>query len=76
VRIDEAKIKRNLAIEVYTRREPPRATASFNGVIVGGDRQGTVKHQRYARFFVLRFRRENGQWRVVDYEDHDPREGL
>lgn len=76
VRIDEAKIKHNLAVEVYARREPPRATASFNGVIVGGDHQGAVKHQRYARFFVLRFRRENGQWRVVDYEDHDPREGL
>lgn len=76
VQISEAKIKRNLSVQVHPNRNPPLAEASFNGVIVGGDVKGSIKNQRYARFFVVTFRREQDAWRVIRYEDKDPREGI
>lgn len=71
VHIRQVSIKSNLEIEVYPKRTPPLAEAKFNAVISGdlnnGDYQGS-----YPRYFVCKFRKEDGQWRLYAYEDFDP----
>ncbi len=76
VTIEQVKIKRNLHIELATRREPNLATARFNVVVVGADKAGTLGRRQGAWFFVVNFRKEQGGWRVESFEEKDPRAGL
>ena len=66
--VDSAVVKRNLEVDVHQTA----AEARFNGVIVATDKSGVVRRQLYPRFFVLKLRKEDGQWRVSQYEHHPP----
>ena len=73
VTISAVRIKNNLKIVVEEDRDPPLAVAEFNVVIEGSDRAGFAGQLAYRRFFQVTFRlEEDGQWRIVGYEDLDP----
>ncbi len=76
VTIEQVKIKRNLRIELSSGREPNLATARFNVVIAGVDKARMLGRRQGAWFFVVNFRKEQGDWRVESYEERDPRAGL
>jgi uncharacterized membrane protein YhiD involved in acid resistance len=72
----DVNIKSNLTIRLESDEDPRQAVAEFNVVVVLSDRLGFLKDRRIPRFVIVTFLRENGDWRVTDYEHHDPREGL
>lgn len=73
--IREVKIKPNLTVQ--TAGDPPdKATAEFNVVVIGGDRQQTIENQRGAWFFIVDFVKEGAGWKVVNYQQLDPRQGM
>ena len=72
VEISKVSIHRNLKITIHPQTARPTATAEFNAVIIGSDRRGAIENGRYARFFVVRLRKEGDRWVMTDYEDHDP----
>jgi hypothetical protein len=74
--VKQAKVKSNLKVEVHTGQSPLTATATFNAVVIGGDRRGEFQNQRFPRFFVVEFVREDDGWLVYDYEMHEPQRGL
>lgn len=77
VEILKVDIKRNLKIEIHETRGTEIAEARFNAVIRLRLLRGLSDEMRPApRFFVVRFRKEQGQWRIRDYEMHDPRQGI
>ena len=57
--VDRAVVKRNLEVEA----DQSRAEARFNGVIVASHKSGAVRQQFYPRYFILKLRKEEGQWR-------------
>jgi hypothetical protein len=75
-KIEQVKVKPNLTVVTHLDRDPPTATATFNAVIVGGDRAGQVQHQRWPQYFVVEFVLEDGVWRVYDYERRKPQAGF
>jgi hypothetical protein len=72
--IERATVKRNLECEFHGG-DPPRATARFNAVLVVSDRRGGIRNQYSPFFFIVDFVFEDGTWKVVRYERHDPRHG-
>jgi hypothetical protein len=72
----DIKIKNNLEIVVFADEQPPRATAEFNVVAIGSQRSGMVRNRRVPVFLEVTFLKEEGAWRVSDYEHHDARQGL
>lgn len=72
----EAQIKRNLTIDVATHHGMEVAEARFNATARLRGRRGMVDERPYPRFVVVNLRKEEGQWRVRAYEDHDPRKGI
>ncbi|MBI85850.1 MAG: hypothetical protein CMJ81_21860 [Planctomycetaceae bacterium] len=48
------------------------AEADFRGLIVGDGRQGMVQNFRYFRRFIVRFKKEDGAWKVYNYEESSP----
>lgn len=75
VYIDQVKIKPNLTVQLDEGKPPTKATATFNVVVIGGNRTQTIAHQRGAWFFTVDFVKEGTDWRVVDYKQQDPRQG-
>ena len=77
IEIEDVNIKKNLKVQLYEERGIQYAEARFNAVI-----RATVKRSEdygtrpYPQFFVVRFRNEDGKWRVRDYERDDPRAGI
>jgi len=79
VEIVNVDIKNNLKVELYSDRGIDYAESRFNCVIrykilrgiAGGD-----DVRPFPQFFVVRFRQEDGHWRVRDYEMQDPRSGI
>ena len=77
VEILRADIKNNLKVELYSDRGYDFAEARFNAVFRFRFLKGmTDGQQNFPQFFILRFRSEDGDWRVRDYEMHDPRAGI
>lgn len=73
---ESVEIKRNLKIEVFPNKTPPRATAEFNVVVVLSTRTGLVQGQRIPRFLEVDLVRDDeGRWRVAGYQHYDPRRG-
>lgn len=70
--VHSATVKRNLEVVVQPDEEPAVAEARFNGVLVLSDKTGMVSKRTFPRYFILRFQKEDGQWRVTGYEDLDP----
>lgn len=67
--IHEARVKRNLEIEVRPHRNPPLATARFNGLLVLSDKKGMVRNVRHPARFTVEFRKEGDVWRAYAYEE-------
>lgn len=77
VEIFEVDIKRNLRIEIYEEKGMEIAEAKFNVVFKAKDKRGFLDEKRpIPRFFTVRFKNEDGAWRVRNYEMADPRDGL
>ena len=77
VKISDVDIKRNLRIEIFADKGMEIAEAKFNVVFKGKDKNGFLDEKRpIPRFFTVRFKNEDGAWRVRNYEMGDPREGL
>ena len=72
-------IKNNLKVELYSDRGIDYAEARFNCVIRYKILRGIARGddvRPFPQFFVVRFRQEDGHWRVRDYEMQDPRSGI
>ncbi len=73
VRVEKISIKSNLRVTVAPGRPPAAAEAFFNAVATlkprGVDSGMTIVPRRV----VVRFRRQQQQWKIVDYETFDPR---
>ena len=77
VTVEEVDIKKNLKVDLHSERGMYIAEASFNAVIRGSDKRGFLDKKRpIPRFFKVRFKLEDGSWKVRSYEMSDPREGL
>jgi len=77
VEIIDVDIKRNLKVVVLNERGMDIAEARFNAVIRLRPLRGFSDEMRpVPRFFVVRFKKEDGKWRVRDYEMADPRQGI
>jgi len=69
-------VKPNLKVVVHADQDPLTATVTFNTVIRGGDRAGHFPVQDWRLYFVVEFVLEDDQWRVYDYEMHQPQRGI
>ena len=81
VEVVEVKIKKNLKVDVVSQRGMEIAEAKFNCTLRLKPResrlQGFLDQKRpIPQFFKVRFKQEDGSWRVRDYEMSDPRAGL
>jgi hypothetical protein len=77
VEIINVDIKRNLKVEVSNERGMDIAEAQFNAVIRLRPLRGLSDEIRpAARFSTVRFKLEDGKWRIRDYEMSDPRRGI
>lgn len=74
--IEEVRIKPNLQVDLAGGQPPTAATARFNVVVIGGDRQQTLQRQRRAWFITIDFQLEGRIWRVIDYDRQDPQQGI
>ncbi len=72
----EVKIKSNLEITFDKPDHPTEAVAKFNVVVVGSQRQGLIQNRRVPRYCSVTFRKDGSEWRVIEYEHADAREGL
>ena len=73
----EVKITRIREIKVEPDRTPPRAIAQFSVVVTGTDAAGFLDGQTSVpRYVVVTFHKENGQWRVWEYEHFDPQQAI
>jgi hypothetical protein len=76
IKIERVAIKNNLEVEFTPANNPTKAMASFNAVLVVSDRRGTLNNQLSPNFFEVTFVKEAGEWRVLDYERHEPQQGM
>ena len=74
--VDRVVVKRNLVVEFDSLESPQRAKASFNAVIVGSEKTGTIRNQTSPWYFIVDFVKEDSQWRVADYEKQLPTAGM
>lgn len=77
VEIFEVDIKRNLKVDLFSEKGMELAEAKFNVVFRAKDKRGFLDEKRpVPRFFIVRFKLEDRQWKVRDYEMADPRDGI
>ena len=72
VEIQRVAVKNNLQVDFQPADQPQRATARFNAVIVGSERRGGVTNQSAPWYFVVDFVREEGNWRITNYQRQSP----
>jgi flagellar motor component MotA len=72
----QLSIKPNLEITFDRPEQPTEATAKFNVVVSGSERNGLVKNWRVPRFCIVTFRKDGDAWRVFAYQHDDAMEGL
>ena len=63
-------------IKLLPARNPTQAVAEFNIVAVVSESTGTFTGVRAARFVSVTFRKEDGQWRVWEYNHDEPTAGM
>ena len=74
VKVQKVSIKPNLKVEIT---EPGRrAKASFNAVARVDDKSGSWRNQVVPRFLIVDLEKQEGKWKVVAYEEKDPRDGM
>ncbi len=76
VTIHHASIKRNLRVEIQQAGSEMTAEARANGVVQFSHQNGLIANQMYARFFVIRLRKQDGRWYLVEYDDYDPLQSM
>ena len=69
--IHEVRVKSNLRVEVGGDPSS-EATATFNVVVVASDREGYMQNQPTPRLVTVHLVKEDGSWKVVDYQLDDP----
>ena len=74
--VHRVSVKNNLMVTFDTERNPRSAQATFNAVVVGSERSGSVQNQMSPWFFIVDFVKEGDRWRVADYARRSPQEGL
>lgn len=74
VDIHKVSVKNNLKVDVFGAGDKARVT--FNVVVTGSDRTGTIKDMAIPRFIEATFEREDGHWRCVAFEDREPQVGM
>jgi hypothetical protein len=75
-RFERVSIKNNLKITIDQSKTPTEAEATFNVVVVGSDREGTIEHQQVPRYVIINLRKDGDAWRIYSYEHRNPAEGL
>jgi hypothetical protein len=73
---DRVSIKSNLQISFDAKSPTQEGTATFNVVVTGKVRDGDLELWSVPRYVVVRFRKEQGEWRVYSYEHREPGEGF
>ena len=61
-------VKRNLKIEVFRDRTPPRAEARFYVFLEGDFYNGKYPNQRAMLDVLVVFEEENGEWKASEYQ--------
>lgn len=75
-RFQSVSIKNNLKITLNQPQDATDAEATFNVVVVGSNREGTIEQMRVARYVIVTFKKEEDVWKVFSYEHRDAQEGL
>jgi hypothetical protein len=75
-KFESVSIKQNLKITLDQPGDANEAEATFNVMVIGSDRAGTMEHVRVPRYVIVKFRKDGDTWKAYSYEHHDPREGL
>lgn len=75
-RFTKVEITRIRDIKVNLDHIPPQAIAEFSVVVSGTDAQGLLDDQSVPRFVVVTFHKENGRWRVYNYEHYEPQRAI
>lgn len=68
-KLESVKIKKISELTTHVDQTPPTAEAIVRVLAIGGDRMGTIQHQRALREFRVRFVEEDGRWKVRGYEE-------
>ena len=75
-RIHQARVKSNLQVDRVPEGNGNIVRARFNAVFLVSETRGEIRNLLSPWYFIVDFAAEDGTWRVVRYERHDPREGL
>lgn len=75
-KIDKVSVKSNLKVKAERNHQPPQAIATFNVVVVGGERTGTISEMTVPRFVTATFWLEDGEWRCINYKHEDVQVGM
>ena len=70
IEIHKVTVKSNLETEFTENAQ--RAVARFNATVDASQRVGVIRNQHGVWYFVVHFNKEDGHWRVVRYQRHDP----
>ncbi len=73
VSIHRATVKSNLTVQPDKPQMPSQSTARFNAVLVLSEKRSGLQNQLCPFLFVVDFVREEGEWKVIRYQRHDPR---
>lgn len=72
---ERVTVKRNLEVELKDT-QPATAIAEFNAVVVLNDSTGVMGTRTIPRFVIATLKKENGKWRVFDYEHFEFQRGM
>lgn len=62
-----------LDIKIHRLTSPPTAEVRLNGVAYYRDRKGEFPYEHYAARFIVHLEQRDGQWRVTDHVEADPK---
>lgn len=74
VSVQKVTIKPNLRVAIDDGGRTAQAT--FNAVARVNDKSGSWKNQLVPRFMIVDFAKQGDDWKVIAYEERDPREGM
>lgn len=63
-------------IKVDLKHIPPEAIVEFNVIVAGTDAEGLLDGQSIPRYVIVTFHKENGRWRVFNYEHFEPQRSI
>jgi ketosteroid isomerase-like protein len=70
---DEVTVTRIHNVESFPDRQPPEIVVEFNVQVSGSFMNGQVPLETLQRYLKVTFWKDHdGQWRIADYEHHEP----